>query len=126
MRKGYGNLEFTATSTCMRDGPKLATSATAKTMASHILTEQSDSIFSNEATRRLTRLLPFEMAASDSRSVSSAFASSFTAFGAALAAQQPQAPQPASGFKPGIDTSMMMNQLNMGNQQMQMNQMGQM
>lgn len=47
-------------------------------------------------------------------------------FGAALATQQPQAPQPASGFKPGIDTSMMMNQLNMGNQQMQMNQMGQM
>lgn len=42
-------------------------------------------------------------------------------FGAALAAQQPQAPQPSSGFKPGIDTSGMMNQVNMGNQQMPMN-----
>ena len=46
-------------------------------------------------------------------------------FGSAMASQQhAQAtrPQPQSGFKPGIDTSMMMNQYNM-NQQMQMNPM---
>lgn len=42
-------------------------------------------------------------------------------FGDALP-RQPQAPQPSSGFKPGIDPSLMM----MGNQQMQMNQMNQM
>ena len=43
-------------------------------------------------------------------------------FGKVLTPQQPQAAQPSSGFKPGIDTSTMMNQMNMA----QMNQMNQM
>lgn len=47
-------------------------------------------------------------------------------FGAAVTPQQQQAPSTASGFKPGIDTSLMMNRLSMGSQQMQMGQMNQM